>query len=70
MYAFRRVAEYKFISSINRGAKRNTYNLPLSSKDLNLNKEIEYSYWDAESQCEISVSDKDIDMLQNRFRFE
>ncbi len=50
--------------------KRNTYNLPLSSKDLNLNKEIEYSYWDAESQCEISVSDKDIDMLQNRFRFE
>lgn len=50
--------------------KRNTYNLPVSSKDLDLNNEIEYSYWDAESQCEIRVPDKDIEKLQSKFRFE
>lgn len=50
--------------------KRNTYKLPLSSNDLALDKEIEYSYWDAESQCAIDVSDNDINILQYKFRSE
>ena len=33
-------------------------------------KEIEYSYWDAESQCATDISEKDISMLQKKFSFE
>ena len=50
--------------------KRNTYSLPLSPNDLASDKEIEYSYWDAESQCATDISEKDISMLQKKFSFE
>lgn len=50
--------------------KRNTYSLPLSPDDLASDKEIEYSYWDAESQCATDISEKDISMLQKKFSFE
>lgn len=50
--------------------KRNTYSLPLSPNDLVSDKEIEYSYWDAKSQCATDISEKDISMLQKMFSFE
>lgn len=50
--------------------KRNTYNLPVSSKEIDINNEIEYSYWDAESQCATDILEKDISILQEDFRFE
>lgn len=47
--------------------KRNTYTLPLSQNDLQSAKEIEYSFWDSESQCEADVSKEDIKQLQEDF---
>jgi hypothetical protein len=35
--------------------KRNTYKLPLNANQVKANKEIEYSHWDAESQCAEAV---------------
>ena len=48
--------------------KRNTYSLPLSKSDLALNKEIEYSYWDGESQCANEVPENEITKLQKEFK--
>ena len=48
--------------------KRNTYKLPLNAKQVKVNKEIEYSHWDAESQCAEEVSQDKISALQKQFQ--
>lgn len=48
--------------------KRNTYKLPLTANQVKANKEIEYSHWDAESQCAEDVSKDQIQVLQKQFQ--
>ena len=48
--------------------KRNTYKLPLNATMVKANKEIEYSHWDAESQCAEDVSRDQITALQKQFQ--
>ena len=50
--------------------KRNTYRLPVNANNLTLNHKIEYSYWDAESQCAESVLPKDMKALKSHFKFD
>ena len=48
--------------------KRNTYKLPLTANSVKANKEIEYSHWDAESQCAEDVSNDKLKALQKQFK--
>ena len=48
--------------------KRNTYKLPLTANQVKANKEIEYSHWDAESQCAEDISKDQIHALQKQFQ--
>jgi endonuclease G len=48
--------------------KRNTYKLPLNANQVKANKEIEYSHWDAESQCAESVPQDQITVVQKQFQ--
>ena len=48
--------------------KRNTYKLPLTATQVKANKEIEYSHWDAESQCAENVPKDQISALQKQFQ--
>lgn len=47
--------------------KRNTYKLPLKANQVKANKAIEYSHWDAESQCAEDVSAEQIKKVQKQF---
>ena len=48
--------------------KRNTYRLPLTAKAVKANQKIEYSNWDAESQCAEDVSKENLQALQREFK--
>lgn len=48
--------------------KRNTYKLPLNANQVKANKEIEYSHWDAESQCAEAVPQDQITTVQKQFQ--
>ena len=48
--------------------KRNTYKLPLTATQVKANKKIDYSHWDAESQCAEDVSQDEIKALQKQFQ--
>ncbi len=48
--------------------KRNTYKLPLTANQVKANKEVEYSHWDAESQCAEAVPAAQIKALQKQFQ--
>ncbi|MGE8523497.1 MAG: DNA/RNA non-specific endonuclease [Acinetobacter pseudolwoffii] len=48
--------------------KRNTYRLPLTAKAVKANQKIEYSNWDAESQCAEEVSEENLQALQREFK--
>lgn len=48
--------------------KRNTYRLPLTANAVKANKKIEYSHWDAESQCAEDVMSSDLNALQKQFK--
>lgn len=48
--------------------KRNTYNLPLTVNEVRTNKVIDYSYWDAESQCAEDVPTDKLTTLQKQFK--
>jgi endonuclease G, mitochondrial len=48
--------------------KRNTYKLPLNANQVKANKEIEYSHWDAESQCAENVQQDQITAVQKQFQ--
>ncbi|MDM1246177.1 DNA/RNA non-specific endonuclease [Acinetobacter sichuanensis] len=48
--------------------KRNTYKLPLNSSQVKATGKVEYSHWDAESQCAPSVSADQIKTLQKQFQ--
>lgn len=47
--------------------KRNTYQLPLKASQVKANKTIEYSHWDAESQCAVDIPSDQIKALQKKF---
>lgn len=47
--------------------KRNTYQLPLKATEVKVNKPIEYSHWDAESQCAEDIPSDQIKALQKKF---
>ncbi|CAM4160875.1 DNA/RNA non-specific endonuclease [Acinetobacter pragensis] len=53
---------------LNEEQKRNTYNLPLKATAVKAAKPIEYSYWDAESQCAEDVSNDDLQAMQKQFK--
>ncbi len=48
--------------------KRNTYKLPLTGNAVKANQKIEYSNWDAESQCAEEVSEENLQALQREFK--
>jgi endonuclease G, mitochondrial len=48
--------------------KRNTYKLPFKATAVKANSKIEYSHWDAESQCAEDVSNTQISSLQKEFK--
>ncbi|NNP74314.1 endonuclease [Acinetobacter defluvii] len=48
--------------------KRNTYKLPLTANQVKANSKIEYSHWDAESQCAPNVSTDQLQALQKKFQ--
>lgn len=48
--------------------KRNTYKLPRTANAVKANKPLEYSHWDAESQCAEDVSPEKLQALQNEFK--
>ncbi|EAO7613886.1 DNA/RNA non-specific endonuclease, partial [Salmonella enterica] len=48
--------------------KRNTYKLPLTRNAVKANQKIEYSNWDAESQCAEEVSKENLQALQREFK--
>jgi len=48
--------------------KRNTYKLPLTGNAVKANQKIEYSNWDAESQCAEDVSEENLQALQREFK--
>lgn len=48
--------------------KRNTYKLPLTANAVKANQPIEYSHWDAESQCAEDVSPDNLQALQREFK--
>ncbi|WP_228146123.1 DNA/RNA non-specific endonuclease [Acinetobacter sp. ANC 4648] len=50
--------------------KRNTYKLPLKATQVKANQEIEYSHWDAESQCAEAVSADQLLAVQKQFQSE
>lgn len=47
--------------------KRNTYKLPLKATQVKANQKIEYSHWDAESQCAEDISADNMQALQKQF---
>ncbi len=47
--------------------KRNTYQLPLKATAVKAGKPIEYSYWDAQSQCAEEVSNEQLQAAQKQF---
>ena len=47
--------------------KRNTYHLPLKATAVKAGKPIEYSNWDAESQCAEDVSSSQLQAMQKQF---
>lgn len=47
--------------------KRNTYKLPLKAIQVKANQKIEYSHWDAESQCAEDISADKMKALQKQF---
>lgn len=47
--------------------KRNTYQLPLTATQVKANHNIDYSHWDAESQCAEDVAPEKITALQKQF---
>ncbi|EZQ07149.1 DNA/RNA non-specific endonuclease [Acinetobacter sp. Ver3] len=47
--------------------KRNTYKLPLKANQVKAQQAIEYSHWDAESQCAVDISTDQIKALQKEF---
>ena len=47
--------------------KRNTYRLPLTANQVKANKALEYSHWDAESQCAEDVSADQLQALKKQF---
>ncbi len=48
--------------------KRNTYKLPLTSTAVKANKPLEYSHWDAESQCAVDINREQIETAQQEFK--
>ncbi len=48
--------------------KRNTYKLPLTASQVKANQEIDYSHWDAESQCAENVPKDQMTALQKQFQ--
>lgn len=48
--------------------KRNTYNLPLKASAVKANQKIEYSHWDAESQCAEDIAEPKLKALQKEFK--
>ena len=48
--------------------KRNTYNLPLKATAVKAAKPIEYSHWDAESQCAEEVDNSALQAMQKQFK--
>lgn len=48
--------------------KRNTYNLPLKATAVKAAKPIEYSHWDAESQCAEDVDNSALQAMQKEFK--
>lgn len=48
--------------------KRNTYKLPLTATQVKPNVKIEYSHWDAESQCAPNVSNDQLKTLKKQFQ--
>lgn len=48
--------------------KRNTYKLPLTANAVKANKALEYSHWDAESQCAEDVAPADLQHVQQAFK--
>ncbi|HAE64741.1 MAG TPA: endonuclease [Acinetobacter johnsonii] len=48
--------------------KRNTYKLPLTATAVKANSAIQYSHWDAESQCAEEVSSEQLKALQKNFK--
>ncbi|NEU34236.1 DNA/RNA non-specific endonuclease, partial [bacterium LRH843] len=48
--------------------KRNTYKLPLTATAVKANSAIQYSHWDAESQCVEEVSSEQLKALQKNFK--
>ena len=48
--------------------KRNTYNLPLKATAVKAAKPIEYSHWDAESQCAEEVDNSALQAMQKEFK--
>lgn len=48
--------------------KRNTYQLPLTAGKVKANQSIEYSHWDAESQCADDVSEDQLAALKKQFQ--
>ena len=48
--------------------KRNTYKLPLTANAVKAHKSIQYSHWDAESQCAEEVSSEQLKALQKDFK--
>jgi len=48
--------------------KRNTYKLPLTSTAVKTNKPLEYSHWDAESQCAVDANREQIETAQQEFK--
>lgn len=48
--------------------KRNTYKLPLNATQVKATTKIEYSHWDAESQCAPNVSSDQLKALQKQFQ--
>lgn len=53
---------------LNEDKKRNVYQLPLNASQVKVNKAIDYSYWDGESQCAQPVADTDLIALQKKFQ--
>ncbi|WP_374665231.1 DNA/RNA non-specific endonuclease [Acinetobacter sp.] len=48
--------------------KRNTYKLPLKATAVKAAKPIEYSHWDAESQCAEDVDNSALQAMQKQFK--
>ncbi len=47
--------------------KRNTYKLPLNATAVKAGKKLEYSHWDAESQCAEDIGSEQIKQTQQQF---